>query len=355
MASDSCALSHSNVTRSRSRSRSPRAPLADDDSPVALVFSEMPAECVKGHTMERRTLNPVSYSNQACCDICGLPDLPGQRADFFHCPTCKFDKCLECTAVALRYRCSSCSDGKPRVIEIPQDTNAVVAAATSSEACRQSAWASRVWTSAPALSRHLESLHAASRDGKIDSGTVGLATPACALELGCGSALVSLVLASLHSENAVLMTDRREALSQVHASIERNAAVLKHDAASTNAACRWMVRPLDWMQLEDVDALRTECVQAGLSPPNLIIAADVTYEKKLLKPFMETLVALQQRWIRPAGKTARLFIAHERRGLGTDRILKKGLKARGIPLHPVKSAVIESVGKGRVELLQGEL
>jgi len=53
-------------------------------------------KCKNGHKMEKRTENPKRYTNEACCDVCGVENMPKKRPYFFHCSFCKFDICPQC-------------------------------------------------------------------------------------------------------------------------------------------------------------------------------------------------------------------------------------------------------------------
>merc|ERR1719350_966309 len=40
--------------------------------------------------------NPATYRQIACCDSCGLENLPKRRKYFFHCGVCRWDLCPKC-------------------------------------------------------------------------------------------------------------------------------------------------------------------------------------------------------------------------------------------------------------------
>merc|ERR1712194_812704 len=54
------------------------------------------AKCKRGHTMAMRTDNPKGYLNDACCDVCALPNLVKKCDFYFHCAFCKWDVCPNC-------------------------------------------------------------------------------------------------------------------------------------------------------------------------------------------------------------------------------------------------------------------
>mmetsp|Transcript_45065 Transcript_45065/g.107084 ORF Transcript_45065/g.107084 Transcript_45065/m.107084 type:complete len:249 (+) Transcript_45065:49-795(+) len=54
--------------------------------------------CQRMHRMQVRTTNPTVYTKKACCDVCGLMNLPVKRKQFFHCSFCHFDLCPKCGA-----------------------------------------------------------------------------------------------------------------------------------------------------------------------------------------------------------------------------------------------------------------
>jgi hypothetical protein len=46
--------------------------------------------------MEKRETNPKKYTNKACCDVCGLENLPKKELFFWHCSFCRWDMCDKC-------------------------------------------------------------------------------------------------------------------------------------------------------------------------------------------------------------------------------------------------------------------
>merc|ERR1711957_805585 len=54
------------------------------------------AKCKRGHTMAMRTDNPKGYLNDACCDVCALPNLVKKCDFYFHCAFRKWDVCPNC-------------------------------------------------------------------------------------------------------------------------------------------------------------------------------------------------------------------------------------------------------------------
>eukprot|EP00927_Polykrikos_kofoidii_P050279 TRINITY_DN44197_c0_g1_i1.p1 TRINITY_DN44197_c0_g1~~TRINITY_DN44197_c0_g1_i1.p1 ORF type:complete len:507 (+),score=95.14 TRINITY_DN44197_c0_g1_i1:32-1522(+) len=139
----------------------------------------------------------------------------------------------------------------------------------------------------------------------------------------------------------------------------------------TSSGAMAIVRPLDWFRPEDVAAIRAEVEAAGGSPPSLIVAADVAYEKHLVKPLVDTVVLLRD-WVRSASSGSRgggggsgdggdaasatLVLGAERRGMGLPTMLLKGLRAHGIALQRVAaSAEVEAEGRGAVSIWQAEL
>lgn len=54
------------------------------------------AKCRRQHTMLKRGDNPRGYTKQACCDRCGMDDMPRKCDFFFHCSFCRFDVCPNC-------------------------------------------------------------------------------------------------------------------------------------------------------------------------------------------------------------------------------------------------------------------
>jgi len=165
--------------------------------------------CWRHHEMVRHEKNPEYYANSACCDICGLPDLVKICSHFFHCPACKFDQCPACSADVVQYK-----PQRHALIEVLQDTSAMVAASRSGGLSDADAW--RVWSAAPTVARYLEA-HLEVNPPKFD----GPAQRPVALELGAGSALVSFVLARF-GHHHVIATDRRHVLPLMHDGFDRN-------------------------------------------------------------------------------------------------------------------------------------
>lgn len=54
--------------------------------------------CRNRHAMDRRETNPRGYANKACCDVCGLENLPKKSPYFFHCSFCRWDICPKCAS-----------------------------------------------------------------------------------------------------------------------------------------------------------------------------------------------------------------------------------------------------------------
>lgn len=52
--------------------------------------------CKWGHAMAKMSKNPERYTNKACCDICGLENLPKKALYFYHCAVCRWDICPVC-------------------------------------------------------------------------------------------------------------------------------------------------------------------------------------------------------------------------------------------------------------------
>ena len=57
---------------------------------------EAQVKCKWNHTMILLSKNPVGYSRKACCDVCGMGNLPKKRNPFYHCSHCRWDLCLNC-------------------------------------------------------------------------------------------------------------------------------------------------------------------------------------------------------------------------------------------------------------------
>jgi len=183
-----------------------------------------PPSCPKGHVMIAVSENPSGYRNTACCDICGLPNLPVLRTYFFHCGACKFDECPECAAPIFRFHLRV---GK--IVEVMQDTSAIVAVNTRPKSYGQlPTFAWRVWSAAPVIARYLETRHQVPETRKPHDTKRPLA-----IELGAGAGLASLVLAQSSSHD-VLITDLREALALARDGVRRN--VLDPAAADATVA-----------------------------------------------------------------------------------------------------------------------
>lgn len=172
--------------------------------------SSLPA-CYTGHKMQKLHENPPNYENPACCDVCGLPSLMKMYSHFFHCSTCKFDKCPSCAANSVEYK------PKSRVgVKVLQDTSVIERAAAAAAIPGRTFFSSsfadawRVWTCAAALARYLEAQH----ESKIGNIEASLQRPV-ALELGAGSALVSLVLVRLGTHD-VIVTDQHAVLPLIY-------------------------------------------------------------------------------------------------------------------------------------------
>lgn len=59
--------------------------------------TEMIEFCPKGHVYQHLFEQPKSYSGKPMCDICERTGLSNNCEDgFYHCPICKWDKCLKC-------------------------------------------------------------------------------------------------------------------------------------------------------------------------------------------------------------------------------------------------------------------
>lgn len=80
------------------RRRKAKAFAGDDaeERAPALPKVGFTVKCRRRHAMAQVTENPARYVNQACCDICGEPDLPKKKKFFFHCSQCRWDKCARC-------------------------------------------------------------------------------------------------------------------------------------------------------------------------------------------------------------------------------------------------------------------
>merc|ERR1711920_300712 len=72
-----------------------------DDKKAVLMSHELAPKCRHGHDMGKRSTNPVGYQQKACCDVCGLANLPKNRDRFFHCGFCRFDLCPKCSEKPL--------------------------------------------------------------------------------------------------------------------------------------------------------------------------------------------------------------------------------------------------------------
>lgn len=329
--------------------------------------------------MEKRQENPPAYKDRACCDICGLLDLPEQVGEFYHCPVCKFDKCPQCCAVAVRYhrRCTKLGGVTlPEFIEVPQDAGMVVRAKEAgSDILKAAGWSFKVWNAATALARYLEE-----RPSK-GPGTADCQNKRVLLELGAGSALVSLVLAGLGTYSNLIVTDRREALHMTCAAVRRNFPQVSADSAGKGdtelcaeaetfsllpksassaedgAAVDILVRPLDWLRPEeDLALLKAELSKNGLPPPSVVVAADVVFDKMLVKPLVETICHIRDSWIRAADmQPVPLFISRELRGVSVESAFTKGLRSRGIIMKRITSPVVRLEGHGRVEILRADL
>jgi len=172
--------------------------------------------------MVSNNVNPDTYTALACCDLCGLPNLP-QHGEFFHCRVCSFDTCCECAASVVRYKLD---DG---VVEVMQDTSAIMAKGAG----RPSPWPWRVWAPATLLARYFET-RAQPANTKLP----------VALELGAGAGLTSLVLAKL-GNHQVIATDVRDALPILREGVRQNfpdalplqGGAPTSQANSTNSSC----------------------------------------------------------------------------------------------------------------------
>mmetsp|Transcript_9001 Transcript_9001/g.14762 ORF Transcript_9001/g.14762 Transcript_9001/m.14762 type:complete len:247 (+) Transcript_9001:98-838(+) len=86
--------------RKRKKRWRKRAAKSDDTAKPGGESSGAPEKvpkCLKHHAMIKRTTNPRGYSKKACCDVCGLENLPKKRPHFFHCSFCRFDLCPKCS------------------------------------------------------------------------------------------------------------------------------------------------------------------------------------------------------------------------------------------------------------------
>ena len=172
----------------------------------------------------------------------------------------------------------------------------------------QSGTGSVVWTAAVGLARYLE--HAESLDGKR------------VLELGAGTALVSLAAAALGAD--AVATDIPACVAGVTApNIAANRGLVR-------GACE--ARELVWGET----ALEPQFGR-GAGWWDLVVASDVVYRAEQVPPLVATLQGV-------VGPGRRALIAFERRGRAGNDAFLKALAAAGFTVREVDAAVEMPVG-----------
>ena len=172
----------------------------------------------------------------------------------------------------------------------------------------QSGTGSVVWTAAVGLARYLE--HAESLDGKR------------VLELGAGTALVSLAAAALGAD--AVATDIPACVAGV------TAPNIAANRGRVRGACE--ARELVWGETE----LEPQFGR-GAGWWDLVVASDVVYRAEQVPPLVATLQGV-------VGPGRRALIAFERRGRAGNDAFLKALAAAGFAVREVDAAVEMPVG-----------
>jgi hypothetical protein len=115
-----------------------------------------------------------------------------------------------------------------------------------------------------------------------------------------------------------------------------------------NHADRCHVLPLRWGEPAHLDALFAHVESKGITPPHLIVCAEVVYWEALIDPLLETLAAVTARWRVP------VLMAYVQRFKRAKRFFKKARKYFNVrQLRAVDVVDYEALTWGPKGALQG--
>lgn len=175
----------------------------------------------------------------------------------------------------------------------------------SSETRQGTAWC--VWDGSIVLVRHFEA-----------ACVQGIAScPDKILELGSGSGLAGLGLATLFEGAEVCLTDIPDALESLSRNVHLNPMVASRVSV---CACDWTCPPLDLLR----------------QPFDLVIAADCVWLEELVDPFVHTMTLISQ-----YNPTCVFFLSYQSRTLRVDRLLFGSLRQHSFVIEEVDLAVDE--------------
>jgi len=169
--------------------------------------------------------------------------------------------------------------------------------------------ANNIWDGAYVLAKLLE-LCAAEGDAAVVA-----VRGARVLELGSGTGLVGLAAAAAGAA-AVVLTDLPYALPLLTANVQHN--------VEATAGAQVHVAALDWTR-------PLPPLPAAVSPPTLIVAADVVWVPELIQPLVRTLAALCAAGAPPPP----VLLSHQTRARASDALLFAALRAQGFAAREV--------------------
>ncbi|KAL5492426.1 hypothetical protein ACEPAI_3873 [Sanghuangporus weigelae] len=213
----------------------------------------------------------------------------------------------------------------------------------------------KVWDSGVGLSNWLVS--AMLEASRIDSDELADGIPsivkslmrtkrATFVELGTGTGLVSIVLATLLShcpeqpQSKIIATDLPSAMELLEVNLSDNAAYW-HTPNSSSSSIQLAV--LDWNEEDEEKQFPTEIQESGV---DFIIMADVTYNTASFPSLIRTLSRLSTR----AHRSPSVLLAYKERDPDERRLWDM---ARGIGLHFDEIGRVPGAGDVPVEIYQG--
>ena len=198
-----------------------------------------------------------------------------------------------------------------------------------------------VWDSSIVLSRYISRDHGLRR--RLSAAVAGKGTGVRGCELGCGCALAGLTAFVLGCE--MVLTDMLPVLPVVELNIEKNKRAVR--TALALAMCnsdfggndyeRLKSSPpraavLDWTDEAGANALLCDAGKDENEkvPFELILGADLMYEKRLAVPLANTIARL-------SSPSSLILIAHEFRKQAVDDAFFLAFREVGLSVHKVKS------------------
>ena len=197
-----------------------------------------------------------------------------------------------------------------------------------------------VWDSSIVLSRYI------SRSPEIRRRLAATNAQVRGCELGCGCALAGLTAFVLGCD--MILTDMEPVLPVVEMNIEKNKDAVRralamamcdsstsdaeHLTSSLRVACAPRAAVLDWNNIESASALLDEtgviegsaCErQRKRAPFDIILGADLMYDKRLAHPLAQTIAKL-------ADPTSIILIAHEFRKQAVDEAFFSAFREFGL-------------------------